>query len=155
MTLAALCHDIGHRGRTNAFEMNTLSDIAIKYHDTSILEQYHAALALKLLLKPQYNILKKIKQEIFNKIRKILIDCILATDMKHHFPMIEELEKKTAERIESEKSIQDVINDEWKMIAGYCTHFSDLSGNMKKVSIARKWSVMISKEFSEQVRLFY
>lgn len=36
--IGALCHDVAHTGRTNVFEMNSLSSLAIRYHDKSVLE---------------------------------------------------------------------------------------------------------------------
>ena len=45
LLLAALGHDAGHRGRTNAFEVATLSDLALRYNDASVLENHHAAVS--------------------------------------------------------------------------------------------------------------
>lgn len=36
--ISSLGHDVGHTGRTNIFEINSLSDLAIRYHDKSVLE---------------------------------------------------------------------------------------------------------------------
>jgi hypothetical protein len=41
--LAALAHDVDHRGRTNAFESNSLSDLALRYNVDAVLEHHHAA----------------------------------------------------------------------------------------------------------------
>jgi hypothetical protein len=41
---AALCHDLDHPGVNNAFEASSMSERAVRYNDTSILENYHAAL---------------------------------------------------------------------------------------------------------------
>jgi calcium/calmodulin-dependent 3',5'-cyclic nucleotide phosphodiesterase len=57
LLLSGLCHDISHTGRTNTFEINSLSNLAIRYHDRSVLEQHHAAKTLKLLCVPNTNIL--------------------------------------------------------------------------------------------------
>lgn len=35
--IAAFCHDVGHRGKTNIFEVNSKSDIAITYHDRAVI----------------------------------------------------------------------------------------------------------------------
>ena len=57
LVVSCLCHDIGHTGRTNQFEINTLSKYAIKYHDISVLEQFHAYLALRILMTEKSNII--------------------------------------------------------------------------------------------------
>ena len=36
--ISSLCHDVGHTGKTNLYEINSLSDLAIRYHDKSVLE---------------------------------------------------------------------------------------------------------------------
>lgn len=38
LILSGLCHDVSHSGRTNIFEINSLSNLAIRYHDRSVLE---------------------------------------------------------------------------------------------------------------------
>lgn len=36
LLFSALCHDVSHTGRTNAFEINSLSKLAIRYNDKSV-----------------------------------------------------------------------------------------------------------------------
>lgn len=43
LLVSGLCHDVNHTGRTNAFEVNSESELAMRYHDDSVLEQHHAA----------------------------------------------------------------------------------------------------------------
>lgn len=43
LLMSGLCHDVNHRGKTNMFEINSFSNLAIRYHDKSVLEQHHAA----------------------------------------------------------------------------------------------------------------
>lgn len=33
---SGLCHDVSHTGHNNAFEMNCLSKLALRYHDKSV-----------------------------------------------------------------------------------------------------------------------
>ncbi len=49
--LAAIIHDFDHPGLNNAFMINSRSDIAIRYNDVSVLENYHIASAYQILLK--------------------------------------------------------------------------------------------------------
>ena len=72
--LSALCHDVGHTGRTNNFEASSYSTLALRYNDESvkiflikfylifinfikILENHHCALSFKILVDPRYRIL--------------------------------------------------------------------------------------------------
>lgn len=36
LLIAALCHDVGHTGRTNLFEVGIMSKLAIRYNDKSV-----------------------------------------------------------------------------------------------------------------------
>lgn len=37
MLIAAFCHDVDHTGRTNLFEVNSGSELAIRYHDRAVI----------------------------------------------------------------------------------------------------------------------
>jgi len=43
LVFSGLCHDVAHTARTNIFEINSMSKLAIRYHDRSVLEQHHIA----------------------------------------------------------------------------------------------------------------
>jgi 3'5'-cyclic nucleotide phosphodiesterase len=47
--LSAVCHDVDHPGMNNAFETNSLSPLALRYNDQSVLEMHHAATMFQLL----------------------------------------------------------------------------------------------------------
>ena len=81
LLLAAICHDLDHSGRTNAFEIVTISKLSLKFNDESVLENHHAAMTFKLLCNENYNILADLSDDIFKSVRKLVITNILATDM--------------------------------------------------------------------------
>lgn len=37
LVFSGLCHDVAHTGHTNAFEVNSLSKLAVRYNDKSVL----------------------------------------------------------------------------------------------------------------------
>ena len=41
LLMAAFCHDVNHTGRTNVFEVNSSSDLAILYHDRAVILNYN------------------------------------------------------------------------------------------------------------------
>jgi len=43
MLIAGMGHDTGHRGRTNAFEMASDSELSLVYNDKHVLENHHAS----------------------------------------------------------------------------------------------------------------
>lgn len=49
VVMAAICHDYGHDGFTNAYHVNLVSDRAIRYSDQSVQENFHAAESFAIL----------------------------------------------------------------------------------------------------------
>ncbi|KAJ9513056.1 hypothetical protein QJQ45_029455 [Haematococcus lacustris] len=86
--LAAVVHDFEHVGRTNDFLINTGSDLAILYNDRAPLENHHLAAAFQLLRKPEFNFMPDLTKAEHDKLRKTVIDLVLATDMKQHFSIV-------------------------------------------------------------------
>lgn len=52
------------------------------------LENHHVASAFSLLRRPEHNILGSMSRSERARLRKLVIDLVLATDMKQHFPII-------------------------------------------------------------------
>lgn len=95
--VGALGHDLDHRGRSNAFEINTSSQLAIRYHDISPLEQHHAAILFKILTSPRTNLMQKVNPVKSSSIRKMMIENIKNTDMSVHFEMLAHFKKQMLE----------------------------------------------------------
>jgi len=150
--VSAFCHDVDHTGRNNMFEVNSLSRLALKYHDKSVLEQHHAAVTFKILSKETSNIFSNIKGEDYKQLRKLIISNILATDMKVHFDVISAF-NDVRERIEKSGEEQFHWNDDdVKAVTGMIVHCSDVCGPTKNFPTAYDWSCRVNTEFSIQVR---
>ena len=68
---------------------------AILYNDRSVLENHHAAAAWSLFLSDsRYNWLKHLDAAEFKRFRFLVIECILATDLKRHFDILAEFSAK-------------------------------------------------------------
>lgn len=92
--IAALCHDVDHPGHTNAFEIQSGSQLAMLYSDESVLERHHAYTTFKIMSKEKdANILEKLSAADYRHVRKVIIAAILGTDMAGHFKFCETLEK--------------------------------------------------------------
>ena len=140
------CHDVGHTGRTNAFEINIISKLSIRYHDNSPQEQMHAAQAFKIMLKRENNILSGLTGPEFKNFRKNFVKNILATDMKSHTDLQKEFKVECQDKKVDEKS-----EEQAQLISSLFTHVADLSGPVKDYNIAYKWSKKVNIEFSTQV----
>ncbi|MCO5566555.1 hypothetical protein L7F22_020232 [Adiantum nelumboides] len=98
LLLAALCHDVDHPGLNNTFLSVTNDPLAIRYNDLSILESHHASTTIKTLLAYEStNILAPFSEAEQRHMRKLLVEIILATDMDHHFTIIEMLKARISD----------------------------------------------------------
>jgi hypothetical protein len=79
--LAAAVHDYEHLGLTNDFLVKTGHKRAICYNDQHVNENHHAAAAFALLEKPEFNFLEVLPRKAFVRLRKLVIDLVLGTDM--------------------------------------------------------------------------
>jgi len=82
--IAAVCHDLGHDGFTNAYHANLVTPRAIDSNDIAVQESFHAAELFRILSQDTYNCVKGLSREEFKVFRKRVVNLILATDMARH-----------------------------------------------------------------------
>ncbi|KAI8144506.1 hypothetical protein BJV82DRAFT_667710 [Fennellomyces sp. T-0311] len=96
--IAALCHDIGHPGCNNNFQVNLKTELAIRYHNKSVLESYSCTLAMDLLSK--HKLLRHVERISMaqtmmptseDQMRTSIVKMILSTDMVFHYELQENL----------------------------------------------------------------
>ena len=93
LMVSAVCHDLEHPGYNNAFAVNASTPLAVRYNDASPLENHHIAVAWTILRSAGCRLLEPLEDEALRKrFRKLMITCILATDMTCHFALKEELD---------------------------------------------------------------
>ena len=92
LTVAALCHCVSHFGRTNAFLIETRHDLATRYNDASVLENFHAYKTFELIRSSKLtNITATMSRRDERRFRSRVIQLILATDQGLHFQHFSEL----------------------------------------------------------------
>eukprot|EP00741_Cyanophora_paradoxa_P016657 tig00020934_g16086.t1 len=89
--VAAIAHDVGHPGRGNAFLVATGSALALTYNDKSPLENYHAALTFKCMQDRGCNVLRTLDRAEYKRVRSLVIQAVLWTDMALHMEMVAKL----------------------------------------------------------------
>ncbi|KAG2453156.1 hypothetical protein HYH02_002482 [Chlamydomonas schloesseri] len=85
---AAIVHDLGHPGLNNDFLIATGDALAVRYNDRAPLENHHAASLFELVARPELNALAVLTTAERAAFRKLVIELVLATDMKQHFAII-------------------------------------------------------------------
>jgi len=100
LLIAGLCHDIGHPGLNNVYQVNARTDLAIRYNDQSVLENYSCDLTMDIITK--HKLFRHVHKcnteylgcdpkEVNTSLKDLIKRTILATDMMFHFDLLESL----------------------------------------------------------------
>lgn len=143
--VAALCHDAGHQGLNNAFNVNAETPLGILFKDQSVMETFHCTVAIRILSQPETNLFHSLNTKELTVIWKWIIHLILATDMAFHFKLI----KQGNEALEA-----GVINLKEEAHRLMCMELvmkvSDISNVSRPFKYADKWCEVLSEEFWRQ-----
>lgn len=151
--VAALCHDVGHPGRNNAFFSASRSSLAVLYNDSSVLENFHSALTFSVLSHSFCNIFESLAQAEVKEIRSHMISLILATDMKTHFSA---LSRFRAARQNPSFDHRKQLDDTW-LVVEMCMRAADIGHSIVPWDQHYEWSSRVTAEFylqgDEEARL--
>ncbi|KAL7401086.1 hypothetical protein ABVT39_022678 [Epinephelus coioides] len=147
--VAAAMHDYDHPGRTNAFLVATSAPQALLYNDRSVLENHHAAAAWNLFMsRPEFNFLANLEHVEFKRFRFLVIEAILATDLKKHFDFLAEFNAKVGD--EGVAGIDWTNENDRLLVCQMCIKLADVNGPLKCKELHLQWTEGIVNEFYEQ-----
>ncbi|XP_069484519.1 cGMP-inhibited 3',5'-cyclic phosphodiesterase 3A isoform X1 [Ambystoma mexicanum] len=147
--VAAAMHDYDHPGRTNAFLVATSAPQAVLYNDRSVLENHHAAAAWNLFMSQiEYNFLVNLEHVEFKRFRFLVIEAILATDLKKHFDFLAEFNAKVNEEVGP--GIDWTNENDRLLVCQMCIKLADINGPAKTKDLHLQWTEGIVNEFYEQ-----
>mmetsp|Transcript_28454 Transcript_28454/g.66272 ORF Transcript_28454/g.66272 Transcript_28454/m.66272 type:complete len:566 (-) Transcript_28454:39-1736(-) len=159
LLVAALGHDVGHLGVSNAFLVMSQHSLALRYNDHSPLENMHAATTFETYFKRGRGFLNSMKRGDFDTFRAKVVECILATDMSHHFELIEKLQSRLAEADEGnpftldtkdDRSRQQKSKKDRRLMMQAFTHMADLGPNCQPWSVHKRLVAALEEEFFNQ-----
>uniref|UniRef100_A0AAR2KMS7 Phosphodiesterase n=1 Tax=Pygocentrus nattereri TaxID=42514 RepID=A0AAR2KMS7_PYGNA len=148
---ASAIHDVDHPGVSNQFLINTNSELALMYNDSSVLENHHLAVGFKLLQEENCDIFQNLSKKQRQSLRKIVIDMVLATDMSKHMNLLADL--KTMVETKKVTSLGVLLLDNYSdriQVLQNMVHCADLSNPTKPLEIYRQWTDRIMVEFFTQ-----
>ncbi|XP_064627396.1 cGMP-inhibited 3',5'-cyclic phosphodiesterase 3A-like isoform X2 [Lineus longissimus] len=146
---AAAMHDYDHPGRTNAFLVATHASQAVLYNDRSVLENHHAAAAWHLLLSDKrFNFLQHLEKAEFKRFRFLVIESILATDLKRHFEILAEFNAKTNDN--DAPGVDWTVESDRILVSQVVIKLADINGPAKSKDLHVSWTYRITEEFYEQ-----
>jgi len=142
--VAAICHDFDHPGYNNAFLVNAKSDLALRYNDSSVLENHHLSASFFLLSKEEYNIFENCNPEVYKEIRETIIRCVLATDFAKHFDLLNQFKSKASSGMDFNR-----IEDR-RLVLQLALKCADVSHTAKSGPTHIEWTNRVTKEFYMQ-----
>lgn len=161
LLVSALCHDIGHQGKTNPFLVETKHELALRYNDKSPLENMHCAKLFEICQTDATNIFKRLDVDAQRQARKVCIAAILHTDNVNHFDMVKEISKvyemclelcevqaKSAELLPM--YVEQILMKNSLLWMELMLHFADVSNPLKPFDICKAWAWRVLDEFFAQ-----
>ncbi|XP_049906692.1 cAMP-specific 3',5'-cyclic phosphodiesterase 4D isoform X1 [Epinephelus moara] len=148
---ASAIHDVDHPGVSNQFLINTNSELALMYNDSSVLENHHLAVGFKLLQEENCDIFQNLTKKQRQSLRKMVIDIVLATDMSKHMNLLADLKTmvETKKVTSSGVLLLDNYSDRIQVLQNM-VHCADLSNPTKPLQLYRQWTDRIMEEFFSQ-----
>ncbi|KAJ8260848.1 hypothetical protein COCON_G00165710 [Conger conger] len=148
---ASAIHDVDHPGVSNQFLINTNSELALMYNDSSVLENHHLAVGFKLLQEENCDIFQNLTKKQRQSLRKMTIDIVLATDMSKHMNLLADLKTmvETKKVTSSGVLLLDNYSDRIQVLQNM-VHCADLSNPTKPLQLYRQWTDRIMEEFFSQ-----
>ncbi|UJR10547.1 hypothetical protein I4U23_014747 [Adineta vaga] len=142
--VACLCHDLDHRGKTNAYMVKSSSTLASIY-STSTMERHHFNQTVTILQTENLNIFKHFSPKEYRQMLDEIRHCILATDLALFFENRPKLEKIV------ENNQFDWHNREHLLLVmGLSMTAADLCSSFKHWAVQRSNVSIIMEEFFQQ-----
>ncbi|KAK4204476.1 putative camp-specific 3',5'-cyclic phosphodiesterase [Triangularia verruculosa] len=151
LLITAIGHDVGHPGVNNGFLVKTKDPLADAFHHKSVLECYHGVAFTCIL--------KKYWPKVYNcsKIKDLVVDSILATDMAVHLGYMEklncavnELERGRSQEDLARNSPDATMEERKSLICALLIKCADISNVARRYDTAVKWMHTLAAETTKQ-----
>ncbi|CAK4714247.1 hypothetical protein LEN26_001624 [Aphanomyces euteiches] len=147
--ISAAIHDYRHDGFNNGFHIASGSELAIRYNDTAVLENYHVAQAFLTMKSAQCMLFGKLTLEDYKYSRDMVIQLVLGTDMAKHFEDVA-LFKTNIMPQRAEDPLEIKTLGDKKLLMKMIIHTSDVSNPAKIRATMLRWTDRVVEEFFNQ-----
>lgn len=134
---------------SNAFEVATLSPLALLYNDSSPLENHHIAEAFRLALSDdELNIFASVDSRTFREVRRLSIQFVLATDIASHIDLVTRYLLTASLAVvpaEGESAVDDA-----ELLCQLVIQSADTSNAARPREFATRWAGRVMNEFFNQ-----
>ena len=136
---AALIHDVGHLGVSNATLSHENHKLAIIYSDQSIAEMHSLACAFQLLNYPDNDILCHLSKSERKVFRCLVIDLVLGTNVMDHERQ-QLLQRNLENTSKSAFKIDLEIQTNRRAVFNLVMRAADVGAQMQNIETSRIWS---------------
>ncbi|KAH9933825.1 uncharacterized protein B0H18DRAFT_982263 [Fomitopsis serialis] len=145
LLIAAIGHDVGHPGLSNAFMKNAKTPLAVVYDDKSVLEQMHYSLILQVM---RHNGLAPLldRPGSGQAMRKLLLGTVLATDMSVHAEFMANFQELVAGHEVGEHKRR-------VLVCQALIKCADISNPSRPYSVSKHWAAALESEWTSQLLL--
>ncbi|CEG44992.1 3 5-cyclic nucleotide phosphodiesterase family protein [Plasmopara halstedii] len=148
--IAAGVHDFMHDGFNNGFHISTASEVALRYNDHAVLENYHVAQSFLVMKNPERNVLGQLSPEDFKYARDMIIQMVLATDMAKHFEDVALFKTNILSAALDEGAVLVRNVGDKKLLLKMILHTCDVSNPAKERETMLRWTDRVVEEFFVQ-----
>ncbi|RLN48108.1 hypothetical protein BBJ29_007063 [Phytophthora kernoviae] len=145
--IAAGIHDFMHDGFNNGFHISTASEIALRYNDHAVLENYHVAQSFLVMKNADLNVLGELAPDDFKYARDMIIQMVLATDMSKHFEDVALFKTNILSASLDEGTLAIKSVGDKKLLLKMILHTCDVSNPAKDREIMLRWTDRVVEEF--------
>ena len=95
LAVASLCHCVSHFGRSNAFLVETRHELALRYNDESVMENFHASKTFEIIRSSKItDITASLSNRDEKRFRSRVVQLILSGDTANHLSFFSELRSR-------------------------------------------------------------
>lgn len=138
--LAAVCQDVSHDGRSNAFHISEQSVHAVQYMNQSPLEQHHANTAQRIM--KETSLLAGLETTEQEQVLQLVHSAIIRTDMTMHGTILAELEAMGRHPV-----ILPITDSTAELLITVLLKAAELSFVARPTSVAELWNARVYAEF--------
>ena len=149
--LAALIHDVDHRGVPNNILANEEPELAAVYHNKAVAEQNSVDIAWECLMDPRFEQLRKCiygdNEAELKRFRVLLVNCVMSTDIfDKELSALRKARWQKAFSVPDEDAATEDINRKATIVIEHLIQASDVSHTMQHWHVYQKWNEKLFQE---------
>lgn len=144
--LTAVVHDVDHRGLNNAFHVNSKSQLAQKYSNSSVLENHHLEVCFGIMKEASKNPLARWTQEEQIWFREEMTRMVIKTDMSFHNDLTRMLEQRSKQTQPFDLSLKE----DRAVYLEVILHAADIANSVRPFAQSEVLATRLALEFNLQ-----